>query len=77
MHEHNHIHADIAEGADELKVLLEYMYSHNLSHLDELKSAAEQLRARGDSEAYAGVMKSVEKYDEGNALLKEALKAVK
>ena len=78
-HEHEHGHHSISDsvGQDELTVFLEFTLKHNISHTAELSSLAEKLGHRGNTVASEKVLSALEEYNKGNALLKEALEAVK
>lgn len=74
---HNHHHEGAISQGDELKALLEYMVKHNVSHTEELAALAEQLNADESREAYQDVLKAIEQYKNGNALLSSALALLK
>lgn len=75
-HEHNH-HLPAADSAEELTAVLEFMLRHNISHTGELDQLADKLRQTGKTEAADGISAALGKYNEGNSLLAEALRALK
>ncbi len=76
-HEHHHHHNIVSGSPEELKALLEYMLHHNISHAEDISQIAEQLKAGGNTDAGEKALSALEKYNQGNALLKEALESMK
>ncbi|MBQ9530908.1 MAG: hypothetical protein IJR70_02435 [Eubacterium sp.] len=75
MHEHHH-HTVNAESEEELKVLVEYMVKHNISHTDELCQIAERLKKDGKNTSAEKTLEAINVYNKGNALLKEVLETL-
>ena len=75
-HTHEHTHAP-AEGASEpvkrAVTMLNYMYSHNSDHTEELADMAAKLRSMGQEAAADEIEGAVAAFREGNAKLHEAL----
>lgn len=77
MNSSNHMHFDDDNSAEELIALLGFTIKHNVLHLRELTDLAAKIEQTGNLEAAEIIRSAVNKYDEGNVLLKEALNAVK
>ena len=79
-HAHTHSHAP-AEGASEpvkrAFTLMNYMYSHNSDHTEELAEMAGKLRGLGEDAAADMIDEAVKAYREGNAKLHDALHLIK
>ncbi len=73
-HEHDHEHAHDHEGTpmEELLAMLKYMVGHNASHVQETKDLAVQLKEERP-EIYEKISAAVAEFENGNALLAEAL----
>lgn len=75
-HSHEHTHA-AAEGASEpvkrAVTMLNYMYSHNSDHTEELAEMAGKIRELGQAEAADIMEAAVAAFREGNAKLHDAL----
>ena len=65
-----------AEGADKTRILLGYLYDHNVHHASELDDLAAKLTAEGRTDAAEKVLSARELFDQGNALLHEAIHAM-
>lgn len=77
-HEHTHVHDhDLADGSaeEEIKIirLLEYIYTHNISHTEELNTYVDKLKAMGQETAAQKLMEAVKFYQEGNENIHLAL----
>ena len=76
-HEHghgHHHHEHEGEAPDKrLFALLNYMYSHNSDHTNELEQMAASVRSTGNEEAYEHTMEAVRFFKDGNEALKKAI----
>ena len=75
-HTHEHTHAPAADASEPVKravTMLNYMYSHNSDHTEELAEMAEKLRGLGETAAADEIGGAVAAFREGNAKLHEAL----
>lgn len=75
-HTHEHSHAPAADASEPVKravTMLNYMYSHNSDHTEELAGMAEKLRGLGEAAAADEIDGAVAAFREGNAKLHEAL----
>jgi hypothetical protein len=78
-HHHEHHHSHPAGGEDAIRqsrALLEYMLDHNRHHAEELHDLAHQLGDQGRQEAAERMHEAIHRFEEGNALLEQALKAM-
>ncbi len=71
-----HDHGPMA-SKEQAVALLNYTYMHNTSHADELVKLAEKLISFGHQDAAAKVEAAKSSFEQGNALLSEALKMLK
>lgn len=75
-HSHEHSHT-AAEGASEpvkrAVTMLNYMYSHNSDHTEELVQMAGKIRELGQAEAADIIEEAAAAFREGNAKLHDAL----
>ncbi|MGN0294329.1 MAG: cobalt transporter [Lachnospiraceae bacterium] len=75
-HTHEHTHEPAAGAGEPVKravTMLNYMYSHNSDHTEELAEMAEKLRGLGETAAADEIDGAVAAFREGNAKLHEAL----
>ena len=78
-HEHHghhgrHTHDIPQDGnADRSRILLHYMYEHNMHHAEELVELAAALRSEGRENAAALIEEALRAYRSGNELLGRAL----
>lgn len=75
-HTHEHSHAPAADASEPVKravTMLNYMYSHNSDHTEELAEMAGKLRELGQNAAADEIDGAVAAFREGNAKLHEAL----
>ena len=77
-HEHDHAaphdhHHHAGDGMDKSQALLCYMYDHNAHHTEELLDVAGRIEAEGRNAIAAKIREAAAKFEEGNALLHEAL----
>ena len=77
MQEHHHHHKVVSENPEEMKALLEYMLSHNISHSEEIAQIARQLTKTGNEQAGEKTLSALEKYNQGNELLRQAIESLK
>ena len=64
---------DHGGGGDKIATLLSYMYEHNHHHAAELDSLIEELHRAGQKESASLVEEAKGKFEEGSALLHEAV----
>ena len=75
-HTHEHSHADMENASEPVKkavIMLDYMYSHNTDHTEELAGMAAKMRELGQVEAAELMEQAVAAYNEGNAKIHDAL----
>jgi len=77
-HHHTH-HGDDAgfETIEQAVALMSYMLEHNRHHADELHELCHKLEAMGKGEAANLLDASVDKFNDGNAMLESALDTLK
>ena len=68
---HDHHHAE--PYTDRSQALLVYMFDHNVHHTLELLDVASKIEKEGKEEIAAKVREAAQRFEEGNALLHEAL----
>ena len=73
--EHEHSHCE--NSVKELVLLIRYLVKHNESHTKELDDLCDKLNEHEFTKSYESVKKAIEKYEEGNAYLREALEDIK
>ncbi len=77
-HEHTHEHSHGGfESIEQATALMTYMLDHNRHHAEELHDVCHKLEDMGKTAAAEKLGGALERYYEGNALLAEALKALK
>lgn len=75
-HSHEHTHGAAEHASEPVKravTLLNYMYSHNSDHAEELAEMAVKLRNMGEAAAADEIEHAVAAFREGNAKLHDAL----
>ena len=75
-HSHEHHHDASVTPREELLAMLKYMVGHNAAHVRETKELAEQVRHENPA-AYDKIIRAVEDFERGNAMLDEALQDLK
>lgn len=76
-HEHSHEHSHGGfESIEQATALMTYMLDHNRHHAEELHDVCHKLEDMGKAAAAEKLGAALEHYNEGNALLAEALKAL-
>ena len=76
-HEHTHEHSHGGfESIEQATALMTYMLDHNRHHAEELHDVCHKLEDMGKAAAAEKLGAALTQYNEGNALLAEALKAL-
>jgi ABC-type Zn2+ transport system substrate-binding protein/surface adhesin len=79
-HEHSHDHKHEAEGAKpdlaRIKIMLDYMHTHNAEHINELLDLAGALDMADRSEVVDVLEEGVDSFRAGNAKLAQALRLI-
>ncbi len=72
-HEHHHHEHEHESPKDATLALMTYMIDHNEHHAAEIVEMAADVEKNGKADAAAKMTEAVEKFNEGNAILREAL----